>query len=87
MNDKHTEAVTEAEARRRVKKHMAALRKKHPVLPVNEDEPLGLLAGDPDNIDKYDELDEYEDLTPKELRDKFTVYKTKGSFDKSDSDK
>ncbi len=67
MGSKNTESLTDTEAKIRAKKYIDKFRKEHAMVSAHEDEPSGLLAGNPDNFELYEQLPEYEDLAPEEL--------------------
>lgn len=57
MTKRHRPEPTEDEVKKRLKEFGLKHREKYPVPPVNESEPEGFLAGDPDKIkERIDEV-------------------------------
>ncbi len=70
MSDNDREPKSDAEAKDRLEKY---LEKRVKELPDHLDEPLGPLAGKPENLPFSNEEDE--DLSPEEIRQRFKVLK------------
>ncbi len=68
MTKKHRPEPTEDEVKKRLKAFGCKHREKYPVPPVDENEPEGFLAGDPDKIKEHIEEefdDDYGEEKPK----------------------
>lgn len=69
MTKNHKPEPTDVEVKKRLKEFGRKHREKHPVPPVDENEPEGFLAGDPDRIkERIDE--EFDDDYGEEKREK-----------------
>lgn len=71
MTDKYRPEPTEQEANKRAKEYLDKIRKKYPVAPVNENEPSGLLAGDPEKLNaRIKSGEDFEDYFDEDENDK-----------------